>query len=78
MGVRAGEPVREPRHLDGLCAGGARKRWNTANFSIAVSASIAVTAWVSSASLGTVVYWQPEVSLRSVGKSSLVMPISTL
>src|SRR5690348_17266956 len=57
--------------------GGARNRMKKANRSIALivgptAGSVFVT------SFGVFAYWHPGVSSRSVGKSSLVIPISTL
>src|SRR5215471_535039 len=58
--------------------GGARRRMNSANFSMSVVASSAVVASMFVLSFGVVANWQFWVSSRSVWKTSFVIPISTL
>src|SRR5580765_2893281 len=59
-------------------AGDARNRMKLANFSGPPSPSAKVAAVGFVTSLGTVANWQLGVSSRSCGKSSLLMPCSTL
>src|SRR5690349_7661063 len=67
-----------PPGVSGEGAGGAKKRWKIAKREIAVIASAGAGASVLNESFGTVADWQLASSLRSVGKSSLDTPISTL
>src|SRR5947209_19152058 len=58
--------------------GGARKRMKNANFSIPPMALTGSGEAVSLTSFGWVANWHASDSSRSVGKSSLLIPISTL
>src|SRR5207245_8451492 len=64
------------RVRDGL--GGARNRMKKVNFSMALIVSAGVAPSGSVVSFGVRANWQFDVSSRSCGNSSLVIPISTL